>query len=223
MEFGFYTVLLLPAALGLLGFVEPCTMGAHLLFIRAIGDDPKPQRIRAVILFIAIRAAVVGLIGALVAFAGQLMIAAQGPIWLAFGLVYCAIGVAYLMGRSRWLERGLDLAPEAWRGSASPAVMGVVLAFNIPACAAPILFGLVGLAASAGSVAMGFAAMAVFGLALSLPLLAIAILPGLSTFMEKLAGGGRRSRFILGAAFLALGLWSVWFGLFVEPADWANL
>lgn len=33
MEISFQTLVLLPVGLGLLGFIEPCTIGGHLLFL----------------------------------------------------------------------------------------------------------------------------------------------------------------------------------------------
>src|SRR3546814_1366678 len=56
------------------------------------------------------------------------------------------------------------------RGSAG---LGLLFGLNIPACAAPLLLALLAGAATTGATLLsGFVALAVFGLALSLPLVA---------------------------------------------------
>ena len=102
-------------------------------------------------------------------------------------------------------------------------MQGLAFGLNIPACAAPILFGLMGAATASGSALTGFVAMAVFALALSLPLLPLSVLPRLARPLDRLADWLRPRRGILGGVFVALGLWSVWFGLFVQPVDWSGL
>jgi len=32
----------------------------------------------------------------------------------------------------------------------------------------------------------------------------------------------RARRWIFSAVFIPLGIWSIWFGLFVDPADWSG-
>ena len=106
---------------------------------------------------------------------------------------------------------------------ANPLVLGVAFGLNIPACAAPILFGLIGLAASNGAVSLGFATMAVFALALSFPLALLAVSPVASSLAAKHTSGGAVTRWIFAVVFLAIGFWSLWFGFFVDPADWTSI
>jgi len=46
--------------------------------------------------------------------------------------------------------------------------------------------------------------------------------PGLATRLSWLADWLRVRRWILGALFVLLGIWSIWFGLYVDPADWSG-
>jgi cytochrome c-type biogenesis protein len=89
---------------------------------------------------------------------------------------------------------------------------------NIPACAAPLLLALLAASASgatAGGVIGGFAALSIFGLALSLPLAAAVLFLRARGWLDALAHlTGRMLRWT-GVLMLALGPWSVWFGLFV--------
>lgn len=222
MELTPTTVLLLPIGLGLLGFVEPCTVGAHLIYLRSQDGLSISARMRSLAVFVLARAAVMGLFGALIAFAGETLIEAQTLLWLLFGLIYVVLGGGILAGRSRLLSLPIRLAPALWSQSKSPVLLGLAFGLNIPACAAPILFGLLGMAASIGSVATGFLVMALFGVFLSLPLGLFLYLPDLARRLRWLQERTPARRWLTGIAFLALGVWSIWFGMQVDPRDWAG-
>ncbi|MBL4720676.1 MAG: sulfite exporter TauE/SafE family protein [Alphaproteobacteria bacterium] len=222
MEYSFQAFVLLPVGLGLLGFIEPCTIGAHLLFLETQNNRSQVQRLRAVLIFVAIRSLTAGLFGALIGLAGQRLIGAQTGIWLVFGLLYIVIGLAFLVGKSGLFKWRIDIAPEAWKRAQNPYVLGAAFGLNIPACAAPILFGLLGLTATSGTIAAGFSMMFLFGLFLSLPLVVFAVMPQLARWLKAMGRQLAQRRWIIGVLFLLLGLWSVWFGLYVDPVNWAG-
>jgi cytochrome c-type biogenesis protein len=210
---------LLPIGLGLVGFIEPCSIGATLLFIKLIEGKPARVKVGQVVAFALTRAGFIGLMGAAAAFIGGAFLALQKAGWLVLGLVYLAIGILYLTGRVGPLMRtvGPRLAGVGdLRGSAS---LGLFFGLNIPACAAPLLLAL--LAASAagatpGGVAGGFASLALFGLALSAPLVVAVLFERARGALDWLASlTGRVPRWT-GVLMVALGLWSIWFGMFVE-------
>ncbi len=215
-------LLLLPIGLGLLGFIEPCTVGGHLLFIGSQIERSISERLNAVLAFVATRSLVSGLAGGLIAFLGQTIITAQTGIWLIFGVIYLVIGTAFLVGSARFVKRGFSLSPARWKRAQNPFVMGLAFGLNIPACAAPILFGLLGLAATTGTVATGFTMMFVFGLFLSSPLALFAAVPKLATSLDALGEKMKQMRWLIGVIFALLGLWSIWFGLYVDPANWVG-
>ncbi len=222
MEFTILELVLLPIGLGLLGFVEPCTIGGHLLFLETQNGRSNRKKLNAVLTFVATRSLITGLFGALIAFLGQKLIAVQTGIWLIFGLIYLAVGLVFLMGRARFVKRQIDLAPAAWKQAQNPFVLGLAFGLNIPACASPILFGLLGLAASTGTVMTGFGMMFLFGLFLSSPLVLFALVSTLARSLENLGERMKRMRWLIGLIFTLLGLWSIWFGLYVDPANWAG-
>jgi cytochrome c-type biogenesis protein len=222
MEFSTLELILLPIGLGLLGFIEPCTIGGHLLFLETQNGRSSREKLNAVLTFIATRAFVAGLFGALIAFLGQKVISAQTGIWLIFGIIYLAIGIAFLIGRTGFIKRRVNLAPATWKRARNPFVLGLAFGLNIPACAAPILFGLLGLAATTGTVVTGFIMMFLFGLFLSSPLAVFAATPRLAASLETLGERMKRMRGLIGFVFALLGLWSIWFGLYVDPSNWAG-
>ncbi len=221
---GFTTteLVLLPIGLGLLGFIEPCTIGGHLLFLETQNGRSTREKTNAVLTFITTRSFVAGLFGALIAFLGQTIISAQTGIWLIFGVIYLAVGLAFLIGRARLIKRSVNLAPATWKRARNPLILGLAFGLNIPACAAPILFGLLGLAATTGTVVAGFTMMFLFGLFLSSPLALFAAVPRCSVWLESLGEKMKRKRWLIGIVFALLGLWSIWFGLYVDPANWAG-
>lgn len=214
--------LLLAFGLGLLGFVEPCTIGAHMLFLGAQARRPMNRRLGAALTFLLARLAVMGGFGGMIVVAGHRLIGVQTGAWLVFGAIYLGLGLAILLGWDKAMRYRIRLAPERWKAASNPLVQGLAFGLNIPACAAPILFGLIGTAAVSGSATRGFLMMAVFALALSLPLVPLSVIPRLAAPLDRLAVWLRPRRWLPGIVFVGLGIWSVWFGLFVDPADWSG-
>jgi len=209
--------------LGLLGFVEPCTIGAHMLFLGAQRGRSRRQRVRMAAIFLAARVVVMGGFGGLIVVLGQRLIGVQTGAWLVFGAIYLGLGLGILVGWDRVFRRRIAIAPDRWKAASNPLVQGLAFGLNIPACAAPILFGLMGTATASGSAATGFLMMTVFAAALSLPLLPLSAEPRLAGWLDRLAKWLRSRRWVFAAIFVALGLWSIWFGLFVDPADWSQI
>ena len=153
-------------------------------------------------------------------FLGQFMVGLQTSLWLVFGGIYLTMGVLFFTGRGGLIKHRINLAPTAWKSASNPVVLGVAFGLNIPACAAPVIFGLLGLAASFSSMLAGFSMMFIFGLALSLPLTIFAAVPALAARLAKLGHYLKREIWILGLVFILLGVWSIWFGLYVDPGNW---
>lgn len=222
MDITLQTVILLPIGLGLLGFIEPCTIGGHLLFLDTQTSRSRSGKIAAVLVFLVVRSTVAGLFGGLIAYLGQKLIGVQTGVWLVFGVIYFLVGIAFLVGRAGLVKWRIDLAPGAWKQARNPLVLGLAFGLNIPACAAPILFGLLGLAATTGTIFLGFAMMFLFGLFLSLPLVIFAAVPNWGLWLERTGQRMKNMRWMIGIVFLLLGIWSIWFGLYVDPVNWSG-
>jgi cytochrome c-type biogenesis protein len=205
--------LALATGLGLLGFVEPCSVGSHLIFLKFLDQLSPRQRWVQTLVFTAVRALFMGLLGVLAALIGARFLGLQQGLWVTLGSFYIVLGLVYLGGGAPWIIRHTN----RWLPRLAPTTggvgLGAVFGLNIPACAAPLLAVLLGGAAaqasSGGGVAYGGGSLLVFGLALSSPLL-LAVFTRVGrrmlTAIARLAG--RLPRWT-GAVLVALGLWSI--------------
>ena len=73
-----------------------------------------------------------------------------------------------------------------------------------------------GSGASGATLVQGFISLAVFGFALSLPLVVAVLFEAARRSLDWLAGLSDRAPLWTGAIFIALGLWSFWAGLFTS-------
>ncbi|MBA3441635.1 MAG: hypothetical protein H0T92_17380 [Pyrinomonadaceae bacterium] len=201
--------LMLAFGLGLLGFIEPCSIGAHLVFARSLQGKGRAEQLAHTATFALSRALFLGLLGALVAFVGTTFLDLQRGFWLVLGTSYAALGLLYLAGKQGAISRALGTRFTG-EGRQGALTLGLLLGFNIPACAAPLLAALLGATLGAATVTIGFVTLAVFGFALSLPLL-IAVFwePARSVLNHIATRGGNVPRWT-GFLFVVLGIWSIY-------------
>lgn len=217
-EFGLVNLFALPAALGLFGFIEPCSIGSTLIFIKYLERKAAARKLAETTLFAVTRALFIGALGMLSVLLGAAFLGLQKAAWIVLGAIYVLIGGLYLMGRTRVLM--LSVGPSLARisGARGSMGLGVLFGLNIPACAAPLLLVLLGAAAAGGAtgatLAAGFMSLAVFGFALSLPLVMAVLFAPARRALDWLAGLSRRMPFWTGVVLMGLGLWSIGFGLF---------
>lgn len=211
----------IPAGLGLIGFVEPCSIGSSLVFVKYLEGKSAAARLVETILFAVARAVFIGLLGVLAVVIGSVFLDLQRSAWLLLGAVYIAIGLLLATGHARTLMVSIGPSLERLSGRGGSVGLGLLFGLNIPACAAPLLFALLaGAAASDSASALtGFVALAVFGFALSLPLVAVVLIPAAHGLLDRFAALSGRYPVVAGLVLVALGIWSIGFGLFatIDP------
>ncbi len=219
LEPTFTSLVALPIGLGLLGFVEPCSIGSTLVFIKHIEGKDGSAKLAQVGLFALVRAVFIGLLGVLAVMLGTAFFGLQRVAWIVLGAAYVALGLLYLTGRAGILMRSLGPSMARLSDARGSATLGLLFGLNIPACAAPLVFALLGAAAAGGAagatLASGFVSLALFGLALSLPLILAVLFAPARRALDWLAGLSRRMPFWTGLLLVALGAWSIWFALAV--------
>lgn len=212
----------LPIGLGLFGFIEPCSVGSSLLFVKSIEGKSASDKLALISMFALIRTLVMGLLGLVAVGLGAAFLGFQQAAWLVFGTLYLMVGLLYLAGKSQLFAASFGSALARFSGKGGSASLGALFAFNIPACAAPLIIALLGMAAAGGAggapLTRGFISMMLFGFALSLPIIAVALFPRARRVLDHVAGLSRRRPRWTGMVLIILGLWSIWFGVFVSPA-----
>lgn len=215
MEFS--VALPLAAGLGLLAFIEPCSVGSHLLFIRYLKGLSQRMKIAHTLLFALTRASLMAVLGVIAVFVGTAFTGLQQGLWAVLGSLYVVVGLLYLSGGTSWFIALVNrFLPRITRIPGGPA-LGVVFGLNVPACAAPLLAVLLGDAAARGAtdgaVIFGASTLMVFGLAFSAPLLFIVFTARGRRWLEHLTRlAGRMPRWT-GAIMVVLGLWTFWLAL----------
>ena len=88
----------------------------------------------------------------------------------------------------------------------------------MPAYARPIRLddALQVIARSGATVLARFVSLALFGIALSIPLIAVVLFASAQRGLDWVAGLSRRLPFWTGLLFIVLGMWSIVFGLFAR-------
>ena len=206
-------LLAVSAGLGLLGFVEPCTIGSSLLFVKYLEGRTTPSKVRATTVFAVTRGLFLGALGAGAALIGSAALDLQRGFWIVLGLAYAGVGAVFLVGKTGRLMRTVGPALSRAGRDRGAAALGLLFGLNVPACAAPLLAAVLAATFGAGAVLRGALYLGIFGLALSLPLLAAVVSERGARWVDRLAGLSRRAPVLTGLVFVGLGLWSVWWGL----------
>ena len=215
-----WSLFFVPLGLGLLGFIEPCSIGASLLFLKSVEGNPPAVKMMQAGVFTLTRALFIGTLGAIAAVVGTVFLGFQRFGYILLGTLYVALGLIYLSGQASRLMRSLGPSLGRLSGVQGAAALAVFFGLNVPACAGPLLAAVLGSAAVTGAakVGQGFFMLALFGFGLSLPLLVALAFGPAQRAMERLLGYSRRVPVVIGLLFVVLGAWSIWFGLTVRLA-----
>ncbi|CAN5723102.1 hypothetical protein BH24ACT21_BH24ACT21_16510 [soil metagenome] len=198
-----FSFLALAFGLGLLGFIEPCSIGANGIFLGYLQKKDRNSRIQETVRFALGRSVILGLFGLSVAFLGNLIFSAQKGFWLVLGFLYLALGLLVILnaGFGWGLFGRLSIGKFLPRHHALG--MGFLFGFNLPACAYPLLLVLLGRSVTSG-VVWGFAALFVFGLALSLPLLPLALSGKTEKIFARLSRFSSVTPYVIGVTLIAI-------------------
>ncbi|MEX2224012.1 MAG: cytochrome c biogenesis protein CcdA [Candidatus Rokuibacteriota bacterium] len=219
-EFGLINVVVVPIGLGLVGFIEPCSIGSSLIFIKYLEGKGAAAKLGEVSVFAATRAVFIGVLGMLAVLLGTAFLGLQKAAWIFLGGIYISLGILYLAGKASLLMVALGPSIVRLSGARGPAALGILFGLNIPACATPLIFALLGAAVASGAtgatLAAGFTSLALFGGALSLPLVLAVVFEPVRRALDWLSDLSRRLPVWTGLLLIVLGLWSIGFALFLE-------
>ena len=100
-----WSLVVVPIGFGLLAFIEPCSVGASLLFIKSVEAKPAAARIAQALLFTVVRAVAIGLLGVAAALTGAHFVSYQTAGGVALGILCMTLGFTYLAGLPTRLAR----------------------------------------------------------------------------------------------------------------------
>jgi cytochrome c-type biogenesis protein len=188
-----------------LGFVEPCSVGANGIFLSQLRQKNRATRLRETAKFALSRSAVLGLFGVGASLLGSLVFSAQKGLWLFLGLLYLTLGVAVILNaRFRWGLFGRFSLDRLFPARADRSLgMGLLFGLSVPACAYPLILALLGQSAVFGAT-WGFAALFVFGFALSLPLVPLALSERAARLFGRLTRLSGATPYVVGAVLMAV-------------------
>ncbi len=220
MGFSLTEFVFLPVGLGLLGFIEPCSIGSTLLFVKYLETESSTNKIAQTIVFAATRALFIGMLGVLAISLGDVFLGFQRVAWMILGAIYILLGAAYTIGKTEALR--IPLGPNVIGVSHlhGSALIGLFFGLNVPACATPLIFALLATAAASGATGTtllsGFVSLGLFGLALSLPLVVVLFLKPGQREINALVSLSQRLPIWAGMVLVALGVWSIWIAAFAK-------
>src|SRR3990172_3582405 len=109
--------ILLPIGLGFVGFIEPCTIGSTLVFVKVMEGRPPATKLWQVGVFTATRALFIGVLGAVAVLVGSAFIGFQKAMWTGLGTFYVVLRLLFVAGLASHLITPLLPSPPGVRFS----------------------------------------------------------------------------------------------------------
>jgi cytochrome c-type biogenesis protein len=205
----FYSMIILPFVFGLIGFVEPCSMGINMMFLSSINRTSSARRIKEITVFMLVRALVLALLGLSVAFVGNRLFSFNQGFLIILALIYISIGLLMIFSKSL-LEKLRNVHIAHWLGldlkEGSLSRLGLIAGLTIPACAIPLIAVLLGQSLLLGDIITGFIALFVFGLALTVPLAVFSFFKSGTIWLGWISERAKKLRVAGGAILILIGV-----------------
>jgi len=204
----FLTLMLVPLAFGLFGFIEPCSLGINAIFLNHINAFSRRKRILETLIFTFVRGSILALVGLSAAFIGRKFITVQSSLFLILGIVYVSLGLVIIFKKYiPFLNFSIDFFK--YFGNKKTISLGIIFGVIIPACSIPFIIALIGQAALTQSLLEGFITLFVFGIALSLPLLVISMFDASNNIIQWLAKKAKNIPLITGIILILFGILTI--------------
>lgn len=205
MSFYLLYALLLPMAFGLVGSLTPYALGINAVFLGTVTGRPRAVRIGQWLLFALARAAFLTLLGLLFGLLG----ATVGDFVRGYQKVIAVglIVLGALLVLSRWQRLSwpaLSLSEAQDRAHGGALALGAPFGLDIPACTSPLVIALLAQTVLIGNYAAGALALFVFGLGMSLPLLAMTLAEGADRWLVALSRRYRTAFYVAAGGLLML-------------------
>ncbi len=217
----YYSLIVLPFVFGLIGFVEPCSMGINMMFLSGVHQTRPGRRIREIVIFMTVRASILALLGVSVAFVGSRIFSFQRGFFTLLALLYVVVGLLMIFPGSR-LHRLRNIRVAHLLGldfrQGSLKRLGLIAGLTIPACAIPLLTVLLGQTLLTGKLLTGFVSLFIFGLALTVPLAVFSFFRTGTAWLDWMAARAGKLKIVGGALLVAVGIATYYSGAYWSRA-----
>lgn len=192
---------------GVLGSISPCILAMLPMNLGYIGTLKIESRRDA---FLKAGAFVMGVVlvnslfGLASGFAQAVMVSYRGYLFLGVGVLIFVMAAAML----EWLHLPLPTVVKRVPSS-GPFVVGSAFALISSPCASPVLFGVLAMAATSGSMGWSVATMAAYGLGYSALIFLASLFTGLSKQVNGLKYHGAVINRVSGTVLLLAGVWAM--------------
>lgn len=200
-----FQIIILPLLLGLLGFIEPCSIGINAIFLAHINKLDAFKRVGEAALFMLIRALVLSILGISIAFVGSTLFTFQTYFFIILGVFYIILGFGYIYT----IRRGISFFKinlNRFGKNGNVIVMAIVFGLIIPACAIPLVLALLGRSLLLGDLIGGFLSMFIFGIGLSLPLFIISFSKKAGNILKWMSAKVEKVPYVAGIALIIIGI-----------------
>ncbi|MHA2062027.1 MAG: hypothetical protein ACW963_07030 [Candidatus Sifarchaeia archaeon] len=213
-----YATIMLPFVFGLIGFVEPCSMGINIMFLSSIDRTNPVRRFKEIAVFMLVRALVLALLGLSASFVGSKLFSFERGFFVLLALFYISIGFLMIFSKSL-LEKLRNVRTAHWLGldfkEGAIKRLGLIAGLTIPACAIPLIAVLLSQSLLLGNIITGFIALFVFGLALTTPLAVFSFFKRGIIWLGWIAERAKKFRVAGGVILILIGI-----GTFFSGSYW---
>lgn len=199
-------LVLLPLMTGVAGGFTPCALGINTIFVGALAGKPRRVRLAQWTMLATVRAALLTGLGLLFGLVGEAMGEMAAVYQQAINVSLIVLGILFVVSRFRPLPLpALSLAgPIGLRGRRSIWAMALLFGLDISACIAPLLLALLAETVLVGDWVAGTVALFIFGVALSLPSLAVLLVEGATRWLQEISRRYRNLFYYVAGGLLIL-------------------
>ena len=192
--------------LGIIGAFTPCALGINAVLLTYLASKARAARLIQAGLITGMRALFLTALGLLFGLFGQSVASFVRGYQPVIALAIVGVGVAFAVSAfvSIPMPRVRLVGPRAGTGSA--LALGAVFGLDIPACTSPLVIGLLAQTVLVGDWASGALSLFLFGIGMSLPLVAVSLFEGVNRRLVETSRRWRTPAYVLaGGLFVLLG------------------
>lgn len=195
-----------PVGLGVVGAFTPCALGINAVFLAYLAGKGRAARLVQAGLITGIRAVFLMILGLLFGLFGQSVAAFVRGYQPVIALAIVAVGVAFVASAFVDIPMPRFRLARAKGGTGGAVALGAVFGLDIPACTSPLVIGLLAQTVLVGNWVSGAVSLFLFGIGMSLPLLAVSLFDGVNRGLVEWARRWRTPAYVLaGGLFILLG------------------